>query len=231
MKGMLYLYAANNKGGWALTGGCFILAAVLCIAATRAFVDCMDLVVPAGMASFFLPLFVSVIPTEILLRDYEKVMKSRFTGYVLSGMTKHTFVLTELVKNLLTTLACIVLDFSLLGIVAAVGGGDLLAAEIFQLHAFIIIGGMGLLNWIAMTPTTILKSQEKASLVIGLPLGCIVGILMSILFIRPELEQSFYDILSKCFTLQGQLIIYAIIVALYALFYVIFYLKVRKGDV
>lgn len=230
MKGLYYSYLVQKKGfliGTAITA--LLIAALGC---TLILLSSNESIsegarwmssLTAGLVVMYFPVICAIIPGEGLNRDLEASIKCRFQNYIFSGMTYSRFCNIELVKNLATQAVSL----------AAIGFCDLMfliadptamTYEIFAGQVMVALLG-NVINWLAMPLTAVLKSQEKAGLIIGIGLAFIISPLMIYALDNgDELDLSWV----------GEPLTMVIAVAstavLYALGYLIFYKVMKRGD-
>ncbi len=229
MKGILYAYLTLNKKYWLVAAVCFVFSIMLgiyaiCIVPQDAeAADIASMIVP--ISSLLAPIMLS----EAMPRDLEANIKSRFAYHILSaGVSKHCYVTSYLLVNLVPIalgIGLIALEFSLLSLFTAFKG----IFAIFPLLALITTAG-NLVNWIAMPITIFFKSAEKAVIIIGLiaAIGISIPALINIDLFKQVMAEKIYEILVP--SAEFQLIAYGVIALLYAIFYIIFYKCVKRGD-
>ncbi len=230
MKGLYHSYLVQKKGfliGTAITA--LLIAALGC---TLILLSSNESIsegarwmssLTAGLVIMYFPVICAIIPGEGLNRDLEASVKCRFQNYIFSGMTYSRFCNIELVKSLATQAVSI----------AAIGFCDLMfliadptamTYEIFAGQVMVALLG-NVINWLAMPLTAVLKSQEKAGLIIGIGLAFIVTPLMiHALDKGEELDLSW---VGEPLTM---IIAVASTAVLYALGYLIFYKVMKRGD-
>ena len=230
MKGLYYSYLVQKKGfliGTAITA--LLIAALGCTLILLYNNEALSIEarsmsgLTAGLVTMYFPVICAIIPGEGLNRDLEASIKCRFQNYIFSGMTYSRFCNIELVKSLATQAVSL----------AAIGFCDLMFLiadptaitwEIFAGHVMVALLG-NVINWLAMPLTAVLKSQEKAGLILGIVLASIiVPLMIYALDNSDELDLSWV----------GEPLTMVIAVAstavLYALGYLIFYKVMKRGD-
>lgn len=230
MKGLYYSYLVQKKGfliGTAIAAiliaalGCFLLLSAAnenYKAATREMAG-----LTAGLVLIYFPVICAIIPGEGLNRELEANVKCRFQNYILSGMTHTRYCNTELVKHLATQLISLV-AVSFCDLMFMIADPTAMTYELFAAHVMISLLGSSI-NWIAMPLTAVLKSQEKAGLIIGVILGFVIGPLMIYALDKgDELDLSW---LGEPLTM---VIAVAATAAVYAIGYLIFYKVMKRGD-
>ncbi len=230
MKGLLYLFGINNKGGWLLTAVTFVVLAVMGASVMVQLQTDEGITGLAAILALTLPFVIGIFPGEIILRDIEKNLKSRFTAYTLAAMTREDFVKVELVKNLVALLMSVVLDLLMLLIFYVTGGSSLIDGSVVLGQIMMMVVGAAL-NWVAVVPTIIFKNQDIAGLVIGLPMGIAIGCAGVASIAAEEVAQVTMSILMWMFTLGGQIVFWAVTVGIYVLFSYLLLRKVKGGDV
>ena len=233
MKGLYYSYLVQKKSfliGTAVTAvlvaalGCFLLLSAAnenYEAGTRQLAGNT-----AGMIIYLTPIICAIIPGEGLNRDLEASLKCRFQNYILSGMTYVRFCNIELVKSLATQLiAAAAIGFC--DLMFMIADSSAMSYEIFAAHIMLSLFG-NVINWIAMPLTAVLKSQEKAGLILGVALAAFILPFMINMMkkydgaIAPD-----FDWLGEPLTM---VIAVAITAAIYAIGYLIFYKVMKRGD-
>lgn len=230
MKGILYgNFLLNRK--WFIAAG---IAGVLGTAVCALIADIMR-----DDPSDFTPnlllvmqLVVVAIAVEWLARNLEANIKCRFTDMTLAGgISKNTFVLSELLKNLIAIggafVFCVIMQLAMWIIQQNLPDWD----SIKLLAGLTLF--MGAIEW-SVNPLVInLKSAEKAGLTVGLALG--FGIVMPIMILANIFDEESRPILDSTIKLlNGKwslLVVTGISVAIYAVFYIVFLARVKKGDV
>lgn len=230
MKGLYYSYLVQKKGFLIATAIVAVLIAAL--GCTLILLSSNESIsegarwmssLTAGLVIVYFPVICAVIPGEGLNRDLEASVKCRFQNYIFSGMTYSRFCNIELVKSLATQAVSL----------AAIGFCDLMFLiadptamtwEIFAGHVMVALLG-NIINWLAMPMTAVLKSQEKAGLILGIVLASIIVPLMIYALEKgDELDLSW---VGEPLTM---IIAVASTAVLYALGYLIFYKVMKRGD-
>lgn len=226
MKGILYGKFLLNKSWFIASGIVAVLGTALC-AVLNGFVP-DDSGVPAMLLTG-VQLVALALMTEWLGRDLEANIKCRFTDMTLAGgISKNMYVLTELVKNLLTIAAgaavCVITQ-----LVMNIFDNNILSWESVKtlLLFTLFIGAFEF----ALNPLIInLKSAEKAGLLFGLVLG--FGIILPIMAVSGALE---YDIVAYILKVSSSPwfapAVAGLSAVIYALFYLVLLRRVKKGDV
>lgn len=166
MKGLLYNYILQSRAY--LFGGL-----VMFTAATAGYpLVCCTSPDSAPVFSFFVMLMMVVtaaIIAEPLSRDIEKNVKSRFLNYALSGMTRRRFLMTELVKNLLTLAFGAALALAFFGVIYLVDSNIYTARDIGTVMTMVLF--VTAMQWLLLPITIKLKSAEKAGALFGAVIG------------------------------------------------------------
>lgn len=178
MKGLLYNYILQSKAY--LLGGL-----VMFTAATAGYpLVCCTSPDSAPVFSFIVMLMMVVtaaIIAEPLSRDVEKNVKSRFLNYALSGMTRRRFILTELVKNLLTLALSAVLALAFFGVIYLVDSDIYTARDIGTVMSMVVF--VTAMQWFLLPITIKLKSAEKAGALFGAVIGFAVVLPLTIILV------------------------------------------------
>lgn len=230
MKGLYYSYLAQKKGFLIATAIVAVLIAAL--GCTLILLSSNESIsegarwlcsLTAGLVIMYFPVICAIIPGEGINRDLEASIKCRFQNYIFSGMTYSRFCNIELVKSLATQAVSI----------AAIGFCDLMfliadptamTYEIFAGQVMVALLG-NVINWLAMPLTAVLKSQEKAGLIIGIGLSFIVTPLM--IYALDNSDELDLSWVGEPLTM---VIAVASTAVLYALGYLIFYKVMKRGD-
>ena len=231
MKGLLYSYFTLNKHFW--IGAASALAAV-CIIGFCFIRECASPDVDAetiGFAVIFIQLFPLVAPlilSEPQNRCIEKYMQSRFLKYQLSGVTTHCFMLTELIKSIAATVLGIALVAVQLG-VFLLADKTAVIVEMFIFQMIVVIAG-NTFTWISLPLTIRLRSFEKAGLLLGVIAGAAIVYPMIKLMDKMEENGGMINMYSFCSDPVKVLCIIGACAAAYALFYLVTYKLVKRGD-
>ena len=229
MKVILYGNFLLNKK-WFIAAG---ITAVLGTAFCALFVS----LVPdeSGVVSTLflgLQMVVLAILMEWLGRNLEANIKCRFTDITLAGgITKNTFVMSELLKNFITIgvgiAMCVIMQ-----LVMSVFDKSFLTLGSVKVMAVLAVC-VGSIEWCVNPLTISLKSAEKAGLVVGMALG--FGVVIPLMIICNIVSGETDNFVSGFFSLLAggwlPLIILGISAALYAVFYFALLARVKKGDV
>lgn len=232
MKGLLYCDFLLNKKWFLGAGIITVLGTAVCFILFKSFWNGNIIMPPVCGAVQAITAFIC---TEWLGRSLETDIKCRFADYVLvSGVSKKTFVLVELVKNIIsiaTSFAmCMVMQLVLRLL-------DKQAFDPILLLVYILI--LGASRWITSLITISLRNAEKAGLIVAI--GFVLFVVLPYVFIGASIDKigSFgYCIwyLTEYLIWLGYewvlgLLFYAVIIGVYAIVYVLFLRRIRKGDV
>lgn len=230
MKGILYgNFLLNRK--WFLAAG---IAAVFSTAAC-AFLLLQDKTPEStqiiGNIFMLTELIVLALCEEWLARNLELNMKCRFTDYTLAGgISKNTFVLSELIKNVISLAIGFVMCLAMTGVMSAFDSSFWGIVQIKFLTAATVL--IGLVDWIIMPLVIKLKSAEKAGVVVGLILGfgivCPLMIMFKVFDNGADLLAKLMDLFNNAWFFPAFL---GACAALYAIFYAIILHRVKWGDV
>lgn len=226
MKGILYGNFLLNKK-WFIAAG---IAAVLGTAFCAFFVS----LVPdeAGVVATVLQLVVIAIIMEWPGRNLEANIKCRFTDITLAGgITKITFVTSELLKNVISIgiglVMCMVMQLAM-----SVFDKSFFTLETVKLIAVMAVT-MGALEWTASPLVIHFKSAEKAGLLMGLIFG--FGLVLPMITLCTIFTEEKETFVSGFFSLLSgnwlPLIIVGISAAIYVIFYFVLLSRVKRGDV
>ncbi len=227
MKGILYSFFAKNYSYF--TGG-LIYCAAACALGFAALLLPDNILHNNGFntLTIIIPLILLVIP-EFVLRDLESDIKSRYADYVLTAVTRDTFAMGMLIKNLICMAAGLALSMIVAATYYLIGIAD---STIFvQLPAMAAI--CGAVDW-ACTPLVIqMKSAEKAGLTVGLIIGIavILPLMIAVSVFADEDASVFLSIINWLSGAQALIPAYLIAAALYAGFYFILLKRLERGNV
>ena len=224
MKGILYHYFLDSR--------VFFIGSVICLAASAALgLFCLNVFArdPHALSvlrSMILPplgLIIAVIACEGGARYIEKLQKTHFLNHVLSSrVSKGGFTLSLLVINLLSHVFGTALMFLLFAVLGLADGG-FLSPDLFLEMGFLMLF-VGAVDLALYYSTMLLKSAEKGGLVIGLIIG--FGIMLpGVLLLEDE------EILTGLGNLSSDPIVWLVCVGLYAVFCLLIWLRLKRGDV
>ena len=226
MKGILYGNFLLNKK-WFIAAG---IAAVLGTAFCAFFVS----LVPdeAGVVATVLQLVVIAIIMEWPGRNLEANIKCRFTDITLAGgITKSTFVTSELLKNVISIGIGLVMCRAM-QLAMSVSDKSFFTLETVKLIAVMAVT-MGALEWTASPLVIHFKSAEKAGLLMGLIFG--FGLVLTMITFCTIFTEEKETFVSGFFSLLSgnwlPLIIVGISAAIYVIFYFVLLSRVKRGDV
>lgn len=229
MKGILY-------GNFLLNKKWFIAAGITAVLGT-AFCALFASLVPdnnGAVAALFtgLQLIIIAIHIEWLGRNLEANIKCRFTDMTLAGgISKNMFVMSELLKNLLTIgvgfAVCVVMQ-----LVMSVFDKSFFTLDSVRNFALLALF-FGAVEWTVNPLVIAFKSSEKAGLLVGLVLG--FGVIMPLMVVCNVVSGASETLISGFFKLMNggwlPLVIIGFSAALYAVFYFILLARVKRGDV
>lgn len=227
MKGILYGKFLLNRTWIMVSGLIAVFGTALCAGCIVLF--------PGTNSGFLSVLFIGIqlvalaVMTEWLGRDLEANIKCRFTDMTLAGgISKNKYVLTELIKNLLTIALGLAVCLLMQLIMGAFDNSFLTLEGFKNLSLFALFVGA---FEFALNPLIInLKSAEKAGLLFGLVLG--FGIVCPVLAISKALEfdlgLALLRIIKSSWFAPG---VVGFSAAIYAIFYFVLLHRVKKGDV
>lgn len=223
MKGVLYHYFLESRA--------YLIGSVICFAASAALgVFCLNffaedpqnLSVLRSMIFPFLGLIIVVIACEGGARYIEKLQKTHFLNHVLSSrVSKGGFTLSLLAINLLSHVFGTALMFLLFAVLGLADGG-FLSPELFLQMGFLMLF-VGAVDLTLYYPTMLLKSAEKGGLVIGLIVG--FGIVLPCMLLEDQ------EILTGVENLSSDPIAWLVCAGIYAVFCLLIWLRVKRGDV
>lgn len=232
MKGILYgNFLLNRK--WFLWAG---ITAALGTAACAVLLLVLDKepenMSLVGNIFIFSQIMVMAICEEWLARNLERNIKCRFTDYTLAGgISKNTFVLSELVKNVITMGIAFAMCLAMLGVMCLLDGSfrDMGFVEFLVIVAVFI----GAVDWVLLPLVINLKSAEKAGIVVGLILG--FGVVLPITIAIKMYDNAFssmqefiMNVISNKWFFPASI---GVCAAIYAIFYPVILHRVKRGDV
>lgn len=233
MKGILYGNFLLNRKWFIWAGAAAVLGTAACAVLLSVLGGDPENMGLVGNTFILMQVVVMALCEEWLGRNLEANIKCRFTDYTLAGgISKNMFVLSELVKNMITMLIGLVMCLAMLGVMCLFDSSFCDSGFVeFLIIAALFIGAV---DW-AMLPLVVkLKSAEKAGMVIGLIVG--FGIIFPVILafritnngeitMLPELINKVIG--SKWFFPAC----IGICAALYAVFYAVMLHRVKRGDV
>ena len=231
MRGLLYCgFLLNRK--WFLSAGIItVLGTAVCFFLYGSFQN-SEIIMEISFT--LMQLILAFICTEWLGRSLEADIKCRFADYALaSGISKKAFVLTELMKNIISMAISYAMCITVQLVMEIRDRGALMPNFLL---GFILI--VGVLRWIISLVTIPLRNAERAGLivVIGFVLVVVIPyILFGYFYDKSEILYHiwYYIEYLEWFGYKWilDLIFYAVIVGAYSIVYVLFLRRIRKGDV
>lgn len=227
MKGLTYCWFVSNKSYFAVAA--IVLAVTLAVVlGVMPALDFIDISLK-NLITAVLGLAIMAIPAESLGKDAERCIKSRFTDYSLSAMSRTSFINSLLIRNLICLGLSVISGFIVL-ISFVLSTKTPLTAELIMIVpcGALMMCGIDFL----CTPLTIkLKSADKA----GLALGAGLGVLMMIFVITYNTilgNEDFKDMLATLdFSLAAELVFMGVFAAVYLIGYILTAITVKRGDV
>lgn len=228
MKGILYGNFLLNRKWFMAAGIAGVLGTAFCALLANIVRDA-DI---APTMLLVMQLVVVAIAVEWLARNLEANIRCRFTDMTLAGgVSKNTFVMSELLKNLIAIggafVLCVIMQLAM-----CIFDRSYLSLDPIKLLAGLTLL-IGAVEWTCNPLVIAMKSAEKAGLTMGLVLGfCIVLPFMGLAVIFDEESQSMIGSFIKL--LSGNwsfLVVTGISAAIYAVFYMVLLARVKKGDV
>lgn len=231
MKGILYGNFLLNRKWFIAAGIAGVLGTALCAFIANVMRDDPADLTPNVL--LVMQIVVVSIAMEWLARNLEANVKCRFTDMTLAGgVTRNTFVLSELLKNLISLggafVFCVIMQLAM-----CLVDRSYLNLDSIKLLAVLALL-FGAIEW-SVNPLTIsMRSAEKAGLTVGLILG--FGLLMPVMILLKAFDAEsspvLFDSLLKLFSGRWFLLAAAgIAAAVYAVFYLVLLARVKKGDV
>lgn len=234
MKGLLYCNFSLCKK-WFMAAGIFgVIGTTACMVCRFVMGDDQNAVQTTEFAFVWVQIITLAISEEWLGRNLEANIKNRFADYVLSGMSKKIFVLSELVKNLITMgigfTICLIMQLAMN--IADPGCLSFNSVKIL----FIGVLFVGVFDWIIEPVIIALGSAEKAGLAVGGSVGFLI-VLPLMLIIEGNMNnnettqlvtETIIQTVNKPWFVP---MIVALLVCIYAGVYLIFLKRVKKGDV
>lgn len=232
MKGILYGNFLLNRKWFIWAGAAAVLGTAGCIALLLVLGKDPENMSLVGSTFMLVQLVALALCEEWLGRNLENNIKCRFTDYTLAGgISKNTFVLSELLTNVITMTIGLVMCLAMLGIMSVL---DSSFRDMSLVKGMIVVALiMGAFDW-AMLPLVIkFKSAEKAGITVGLIVG-FGGVLPVITAIR-ICNNGEFPIREILMYVLGNKLVFpvsiGVCVALYAIFYAVNLHRVKRGDV
>ncbi|MCM1164543.1 MAG: hypothetical protein NC299_08280 [Lachnospiraceae bacterium] len=229
MCGILYGNFILNKK-WFLAAGITAVFGTVSCAVLNGLMP--DDVAATSMIFIGVQLITFAILSEWLARNLESNVKCRFTDLTLAGgVSKNMFVMSELLKNLITIAAgmalCIIMQLVM----------SVFNKEFFTLESVKMIAVLGFfcgaVEWTVNPLTISFKSAEKAGLTMGLIIG--FGLVMPIMILLNTFTEETETLVNRLPELFSgntlTLIMVGISAALYVIFYFALLARIKKGDV
>ncbi len=228
MKGILYGNFLLNKKWFLWAGIAAVLGTAICA------VSFLVLGEENAQLVSDLLLYVEIVVLafcdEWAGRNFENNIKCRFTDLTLAGgITKNTFVLSELLNNVISIGIGFLMCCAMRGVLCIFDGAFWSLGHLRFLTGFSL--AVGALDF-ALLPLVInLKSAEKAGLIVGLIAG--FGIVLPLIaVINVQTGGHFEEVLMK--VVGADWFFPAVVgacVAVYAIFYAVLLHRVKRGDV
>ncbi len=226
MKGLFYSTVKSNRGY-------FIAAFVAFLCSIAAGSVILTIVKQTGsdkygiasLSVFFLPLLPFFILCEFFGRDLERNIKSGFLNYTLSSIPRGSFVLSQLLTNIIFSALGLVMGFGMLGIFRAVGGEERVGSYYFRILIMAVIAA-SIVEWLCIPVALKLKSAEKAGLAVGVVLG--FGLVMPLAAVYNSVMTEF-DV-NILISTEAMLIEAGAALAVYAVVYLIC-MRILKGGI
>ncbi len=226
MKGLFYSTVKSNRGY-------FIAAFVAFLCSIAAGSVILTIVKQTGsdkygiafFSVFLLPLLPILILSEFFGRDLERNIKSGFLNYTLSSIPRGSFVLSQLLTNIIFSALGLVMGFGMLGIFRAVGGEEWVGYYYFRILIMAVIA-VSIVEWLCIPVALKLKSAEKAGLAVGVVLG--FGLVMPLAAVYNSVMTEF-DV-NILISTEAMLIEAGVALAVYAVVYLIC-MRILKGGI
>ena len=227
MKGLFYSTVKSNRGYFIaafVAFLCSIAAGSVILTIVRQNDDSMGI---AFFSVLFLPLLPTFILCEFFGRDLERNIKSGFLNYTLSSIPRRSFVLSQLLTNIIFSTLGLVMGLGMLGIFRAVGGEEWVGSYYFRILIMAVIAG-SIVEWICIPVTIALKSAEKAGLAVGVVLG--FGLVMPLAAVYNSVMTEFEFDVNILISTEAMLIEAGVALAVYAVVYLIC-MRILKGGI
>lgn len=239
MRGLLYEGFLLNRKWFLVAGIVAVLGTFVCVLLISG--SNPSLMGIANILFIVSEILTSVLCAEWLDRHLEKDLKCRFVDVTLAaGISKNMFVLSELVKNLITIAIGFVMCLAMNGIIFAADkiiGSEIPFWNVFYIKLALVFAlFVGIIDFVAFPLVISLKSAEKAGLIIGLffGFGIIFPLMLLFNYLNGDLGESnivltkIYEFLDAPYFLP---VVFGVAVLIYAIFYVITLNRVKRGDV
>ncbi len=230
MKGLYYTYAYLKKSFFIWAGILFVIITALgCWLLTLAQNPNNDQVTQdmLSLACGFIvlagPIFSTLLLSEGFNREIEQNLKCGFVNTILAGMTTTRYCNINLIINLGCLAAAIVIT-ALHWLFFRLADSTVITFELISLQiCFLLLEST--LNWLAIPLTIILKSQEKAGLILGL--GIALPLLPIITFTADGNLSAVMNWFDKPISL---VVSFAAAAVLFAVGYLFIHKTVKGGD-
>lgn len=231
MKGILYGNFLLNRKWFLAAGITAVLSTAACAVLITVFSKTPEIISLAGTVFILAVVVVLALCEEWLGRNLEHNIKCRFTDITLAGgISKNTFVLSELLKNVITMVIGLAMCLAMTGVISIFDNSFWSVGQIkFLVSATILIGAV---DWIIIPLVIKFKSAEKAGIVVGLVFG--FGIVCPLVFAFKTMDNG-KDIFTMLIGLFDKAWFFPALLSACAAIYVIFYAiilhRVKWGDV
>ncbi len=225
MKGLFYSTVRSNRGYFIaafVAFLCSIAAGSVILTIVKQNDDSMGI---AFFSVLLLPLLPFLILSEFFGRDLERNIKSGFLNYTLSSIPRGSFVLSQLLTNIIFSALGLVMGFGMLGIFRAVGGEEWVGSYYFRILIMAVIAA-SIVEWLCIPVALKLKSAEKAGLAVGVVLG--FGLVLPLAAVYNSVMTEF-DV-NILISTEAMLIEAGAALAVYAVVYLIC-MRILKGGI
>lgn len=225
MKGLFYSTVKSNRGYFIAAFVAFLCStAVGSVILTIVKENGSDQYGIAFFSVFLLPLLPVFILCEFFGRDLERNIKSGFLKYTLSSIPRESFVLSQLLTNIIFCALGLVMGLGMLGIFRAVGGEEWVGSYYFRILIMAAIAA-SIIEWICIPVTVSLKSAEKAGLAVGVVIG--FGLVMPLMVVYQRIMTEF-DV-NILISPEAMLIEAGVALAVYAVVYSVCLKMLKRG--
>lgn len=230
MKGILYGNFLLNRKWFLWAGIAAVFSTAACVILNFTLDKTPENTQLIGSMQIFTEIIVLALCEEWLGRNLENNIKCRFTDYTLAGgISKNTFVLSELLKNVITMVIGLAMCVAMDGVMSAFDSSFWSVGHIKLLIGAALL--IGALDWVMLPLVIKLKSAEKAGLTVGMSMG--FGIVMPTMIVYKM--NSELDIMTSLLKLFGEDWFFpaflGVCAALYAISYAVILHRVKWGDV
>lgn len=176
-----------------------------------------------GMINVIFSLFPACIFSSIIPKEMEENLKIRFTNYTLSAISRKSFVLTELAKNIIFTIIRLILSFSIYIVACLINP---ILHDALSVRVLIIFSAyIGFINWISLPLVMKFKNAEKGEVTTML-----ITLIPFVFFFRNRINITDTDMILELFTGKYLLLVlFGIDAAIYILIFGILMLMLREG--